>query len=175
MAYTHALFAFHWSWLTPMQCLLFIGHRLYLCNALFPLVTAYTHTLLFFLVVTLLILSTAGCTCQQHLPGSLQVKVILQLQSSMLASTLWGVPLSNFWMSHYIIPHTKMINICSYEVTNKSSWLSFADANKIHIYKTKRYMNIDPIYPTPPLGQDMTQGQFFKRSLTGFNSEFSFS
>ena len=31
------------------------------------------------------------------------------------------------------------------------------------------------IYPTPPLGQDMTQGQFFKRSLTGLNSEFSFS
>ena len=26
------------------------------------------------------------------------------------------------------------------------------------------------IYPTPPLGQDMTQGQFFKRSLTGLNS-----
>ena len=29
--------------------------------------------------------------------------------------------------------------------------------------------------PTPPLGQDVTQGQFFKRSLTGLNSEFSFS
>ena len=29
--------------------------------------------------------------------------------------------------------------------------------------------------PTPPLGQDMTQDQFFKRSLTGLNSEFSFS
>ena len=29
--------------------------------------------------------------------------------------------------------------------------------------------------PTPPLGQDMTQVQFFKRSLTGLNSEFSFS
>ena len=29
--------------------------------------------------------------------------------------------------------------------------------------------------PTPPLGQDMTQGRVFKRSLTGFNSEFSFS
>ena len=27
----------------------------------------------------------------------------------------------------------------------------------------------------PPLGQDMTQGQFFKRSLTGLNSDFSFS
>ena len=31
------------------------------------------------------------------------------------------------------------------------------------------------IYPTLPHGQDMTQGQFFKRSLTGLNSEFSFS
>ena len=29
--------------------------------------------------------------------------------------------------------------------------------------------------PTPPLRQDMTQGQFFKRSLTGLISEFSFS
>ena len=30
--------------------------------------------------------------------------------------------------------------------------------------------------PTPPLRQDMTQGQFFfKWSLTGLNSEFSFS
>ena len=32
-----------------------------------------------------------------------------------------------------------------------------------------------PTYPTPPHGQGMTQGQFFKRSLTGLNSEFSFS
>ena len=32
------------------------------------------------------------------------------------------------------------------------------------------------IYPTPPFRQDMTQGQFFfKQSLTGLNSEFSFS
>ena len=29
--------------------------------------------------------------------------------------------------------------------------------------------------PTPPLGQDITQGQLFKRNLTGLNSEFSFS
>ena len=29
--------------------------------------------------------------------------------------------------------------------------------------------------PTPPLGQDMTQGPYFKRSLTGLNSEYSFS
>ena len=26
-----------------------------------------------------------------------------------------------------------------------------------------------PYLPTPPLGQDMTQGQFFKRCLTGLN------
>ena len=29
--------------------------------------------------------------------------------------------------------------------------------------------------PTPPFGQDMTRCQFFKRSLTGLNSEFPFS
>ena len=32
-----------------------------------------------------------------------------------------------------------------------------------------------PYLPTHPLGQDMTRGEFFKRSLTGLNSEFSFS
>ena len=29
--------------------------------------------------------------------------------------------------------------------------------------------------PTPPLGQDMTQGQFLSGVYTGLNSEFSFS
>ena len=32
-----------------------------------------------------------------------------------------------------------------------------------------------PYLPTPPLGKDVTQVQFFKRSLKGLNSEFSFS
>ena len=40
-----------------------------------------------------------------------------------------------------------------------------------HFYEN----GFDPIYPTPLLGQDMTQGQFLKRSLAGLNSEFSFS
>ena len=41
----------------------------------------------------------------------------------------------------------------------------------------KIYIHIEPLsyLPTPPLGQDMTQGQFFKQSLTGLISEFSFS
>ena len=44
-------------------------------------------------------------------------------------------------------------------------------------FNVTRYIEIwifvfDPIYPTPPLGQDMTQGQLFKRSLAGLNSEF---
>ena len=34
---------------------------------------------------------------------------------------------------------------------------------------------IYPYLPTPALEQDMIQGHFFKRSLTGLNSEFSFS
>ena len=35
--------------------------------------------------------------------------------------------------------------------------------------------NLLIIFTNPPLGQDMTQGQFFKWSLTGLNSEFFFS
>ena len=30
-----------------------------------------------------------------------------------------------------------------------------------HAYNEKQKMAIDCIYPTPPLGQDMTQDQFF--------------
>ena len=57
-------------------------------------------------------------------------------------------------------------------------WLSmrkwFWWKNGFLILKFEKY--VDRYYlPTPPLGQDMTQGQFFKRSLTGLNSEFSFS
>ena len=47
-AYTRALLGFHWSWLTPMQCLFFTGHSLHPHNACSPLVTAYTHALLVF-------------------------------------------------------------------------------------------------------------------------------
>ena len=45
----------------------------------------------------------------------------------------------------------------------------------IHLYGMMVIVIGNPIYPTPPHGQDMTQGQFFKRSLIGLNSEFSFS
>ena len=37
------------------------------------------------------------------------------------------------------------------------------------------YLSIMLYYPPPRLGQDMTRGQFLKWSLTGLNSEFSFS
>ena len=37
------------------------------------------------------------------------------------------------------------------------------------------HINLYSYLPTPPLGQDMTQSQFYKWSLTGLNSEFSFS
>ena len=53
-------------------------------------------------------------------------------------------------------------------------WLFYAKrwGNRVHCMFLYIYFHI---YPTPLLGQDMTQGQFFKQSLTGFNSEFSFS
>ena len=47
----------------PHAILVFIGHGLHQCIACFP-------------VISLLILSPVGCTCQQHPPGLSQVKVI---------------------------------------------------------------------------------------------------
>ena len=37
-------------------------------------------------------------------------------------------------------------------------------------FKERVLQNTYHIYQPPPLGQDMTPGQFFKRGLTGFNS-----
>ena len=62
--------------------------------------------------------------------------------------------------------------------TKKSGNLSYDPRIFLNPYSVKPLFEIcNLIYylPTPPLGQDMTQGQFFKRSLTGLNSEFSFS
>ena len=61
----------------------------------------------------------------------------------------------------------------------QTSWINTSSQSSLNsnhtfvltFYRWKKY----PIYPTPPLGQDMTQVQFFKRSLTGLNSEFSLS
>ena len=49
------------------------------------------------------------------------------------------------------------------------------NSNAKNYFEIVRCIWCNPIYPTPPFGQDMIQGQFFKWSLTGFNSEFSFS
>ena len=95
------MLVFHWSRLTPTLCLFFLCHGLHQCITCFSLVTSYIHTVLvfhgfghgshavlvfhwsrltpthsLFPVIILLILSTAGCICQQHPPGSTQVKVI---------------------------------------------------------------------------------------------------
>ena len=74
----YPMLVFHWSWLTPMQCLFFIGHGLYPCEACSRLVKAYTYA---FLVSSLLILSTAGCISQLHLLGSSRVKVIYYIKT----------------------------------------------------------------------------------------------
>ena len=52
---------------------------------------------------------------------------------------------------------------------NENKWIM-----KTGIWFLKTFLLLSYL-PTPPLGQDMTQGQFFKWSLTGLNSEFSFS
>ena len=68
-------------------------------------------------------------------------------------SVIWGGPLE--YITYELVPASPAVSCMS----GSSNLDSFRD----------------PIYPTLPLGQDMTQGQFLKRSLTGLNSEFSFS
>ena len=68
--------------------------------------------------------------------------------------------------------------------TLQSSWIFLQDSNNIveviitAIKWTDQHLRVFikhhyHIYPTPPLEEDMTQGQFFKQSLTGLNSETS--
>ena len=55
-------------------------------------------------------------------------------------------------------------------------WNSEGCGVLLHCHYSQVHPDLELSYlPTPPLGQDMIQGQFFKRSLTGLNSEFSFS
>ena len=73
-----------------------------------------------------------------------------------------------------------MQNLRSWNLDFFFSSTSFHTKAKVHKYILIGWLDSSVllhihIYPTPPLGQDMTQGQFFKRSLTGLNSEFSFS
>ena len=70
----HAMIVLHWSWLTPTHCLLFIGHSVQTCNDRSPSAMPYTHALLVFPIVSLLILYTVWCIW--HPLGSLQVKAI---------------------------------------------------------------------------------------------------
>ena len=73
-------------------------------------------------------------------------------------------------MNIYIYLHICIyIYICMYIYVYIYICIHIYMHTNIYVYKYVYYL------PTPPLGQDMTLGQFFKRSLTGLNSEFSFS
>ena len=88
---------------------------------------------------------------------------------------------SNFFSIHFVSIH--VVHLYS-NIHTTAAWKKFCfdlsdraefhmiDGLLIAIYAFARCLSY---LPTPPLGQDMTQGQFFKRSLTGLNSEFSFS
>ena len=66
----YAMLVVHSSLLTPIHSLFFIGNGLHPSSACSPFVIAYTHIFLVFPLITLMILYTAGCIGQQHLPGS---------------------------------------------------------------------------------------------------------
>ena len=48
------------------------------------------------------------------------------------------------------------------------------DSDRVNVLAVKKNAKQNILLSHLPLGQDMTRGQFFKRSLTGLNSEFSF-
>ena len=72
-------------------------------------------------------------------------------------------------MSQFVTILSIYLFVCWFIYISLSIFLSLSLYIYIYIYI---YIHI---YPTPPLGQDMTQGEFLKRGLTGLNSEFSFS
>ena len=75
----------------------------------------------------------------------------------------------------FFFPFPKLVAIPRLKNTVcTTTYPHLAGGQLLHLYLFPR--DIAQSYlPTPPLGQDMTQGQFFKRSLTRLNSEFSFS
>ena len=101
------------------------------------------------------------------------IQLINQPLKSLIAGSLW------LWAS----PSGKELN--GVFSTQQKEWLKLEieyfelmHCEPMYIYSIidwlLRHFNSSFSYlPTPPLGQDMTQGQFFKRSFTGLNSEFS--
>ena len=80
---------------------------------------------------------------------------------------------TQYWRSSYLPnPSQGVLVLCEMHSVRSRIWTRVAvSIPPTTITITPRA----PLFFSPPLGQDMTQGQFFKRSLTGFNSEFSFS
>ena len=94
--------------------------------------------------------------------------------SSMVTATITRVEMKDKIHKEYLrrtrqLLETKLTSRNLIEGTN--AWTVLLVRYSVPFLKWTR----DPIYPTPLLGQDMTQGQFLKRSLAGLSSEFSFS
>ena len=100
--FTHAVLVIHWLRLTPTHCLFNIGHGL-LTRILY---LGYTHPRIFFLIVTLLILSATGCICRLHSPSS-SPTMALYFISNLLKSDefvkSWSMPyLSSIIIDSYL-------------------------------------------------------------------------
>ena len=89
------------------------------------------------------------------------------LRFEKLVGLAWGfviyLMLNPVYTRVYIYIYIYIYNFRVIPKTQNGTWFFFAKHSALS------YL------PTPLLGQNMTQGQFFKQSLTGLNSEFSFS
>ena len=77
-------------------------------------------------------------------------------QGSVLSVMLFNIKIIN------IVKNMNSRTNCSLYVDD---FLICYRARNINHIERQLQICLDPIYPTPPLGQDMTQGQFLKRSL----------
>ena len=105
----------------------------------------------------------------------LTLRYILPLQRSLgkcISHTYTHTYLYRYVRIIGFIPFPRVLVLCEMQSFSSRIWTRVAVSIS---YDDNHYTTGTSFYPIPPLGQDMTQGQFFKRSLTGLNLEFSFS
>ena len=69
------------------------------------------------------------------------------------------------------IPFPRVLVLCEMQSVLSRNWTRIAvsiSCDDNHYTMGTSSDDDDPIYPTPPLGQDMTQGQFFKAEFNRF-------
>ena len=125
-----------------------------------------------------------------YLPLFMLTQASSTCSSLSLFSADCNKPWGNKWISYirtnrdimFLSPFSRLGNMiyhdqkirqglrATYEITGQ--FFDLIGFHQPYIFQSPQLEVNSSYLPTPPLGEDMTQGQFFKRSLTGLNSDF---